>query len=234
MGDLIRKMNGERNPILHALDTLVAAQDLAKRSIEDLLRSYMLRAGDSEQQMNDIHIAEDQIRGLKQELEHRANEFVRLDGFRQTETERAEGAEARVKILEAEIKALHGHAAHRGLGPGEGSGVDRMSGTMKDSPRTETDNTRKTVKGGARKGEAAPLPLPDNTTPPVGKGKLVDLVIAVMKRAEGKPLSTPEIHAQLPANAGLQQRQIYNLLYRRAAAGTTFVPVGEGKFILGS
>ena len=52
---------------------------------------------------------------------------------------------------------------------------------------------------------------------------------AFMKKEPEKAPSTAEIYAQLPARENIQRRQAYNLLYRRAAAGGTFVSIGEAK-----
>lgn len=89
--------------------------------------------------------------------------------------------------------------------------------------------TKPTSSSGATGKPASPS---GNTGKPVNPEKMADLVIAIMKRAEGNALSTAEIFAQLPENENIHQRQVYNLLYRRAAAGATFVSVGEGKFAL--
>lgn len=66
---------------------------------------------------------------------------------------------------------------------------------------------------------------------PTDTAALKELVVEVLKKESGL-LSTAEIHALLPDNGDIQQRQVYNLLYRGAAAGATFASVGEGKFTL--
>ena len=67
-------------------------------------------------------------------------------------------------------------------------------------------------------------------TMPVQVGGLVKLVMEVMERAPEKSLSTAEIYVQLPGREDIQQRQVYNLPYRRAATVATFLSIGEGKF----
>jgi hypothetical protein len=230
-----------------SMDFWIAAQELSNRMVEDVRRGCEVRVVYAEDQANksllEIDNAEARIRGLVEQLKEKDTSYNVLTDLKQAATERAERAEARVGTLEAEVRVRddHAHRRDRELDLAYGS-INRMAAVMEVPRKTEASGAAKPTNGRPATEAAKPASLSgtaekptspsDITAKPLNPEKLVDLVIAIMKQAEGLALSTAEIFAQLPKSENIQQRQVYNLLYRRAAAGATFVSVGEGKFAL--
>jgi hypothetical protein len=261
VGEAIRKVNEKRDLLntvrnelpqalqekasILSLDFWLAAQELANRVVEDVRRGCEMRVANAESQANEslreIDDAEARIRELVEKLKEKDTAYAGLENSKQATTERAEGAEARVATLEAEIRARDDYATRRDRELELAySSINRMAAAMGGATKAKPGDTKtepaETAKAAKEKAAppatAMPASPPITNIQPVEPRELVNLVVAVMKKAEGIPLSTAEIHAQLPESENIQQRQVYNLLYRRAAAGATFASVGEGKFAL--
>jgi hypothetical protein len=230
-----------------SMDFWIAAQELANRAVEDVRRGCEVRVGNAEGQANEslreIDNAEAQIRELFEQLKEKDAAYNALTDLKRAVTERAEGAEARVGALEAEVRVRDDHAKRRDreLELAYGSinqmaaavGAPRKAGALDSGKSTKGETTLEAAKPASPSGTTGkPASPSDTTAKPVNPEKLVDFIIAIMKQAEGKALSTAEIFAKLPESENVQQRQVYNLLYRRAAAGATFESVGDGKFAL--
>jgi hypothetical protein len=177
-------------------------------------------------------------RELVEKLKEKDTAYAGLEKSKQAATERAEEVEALVGTLEVEIRARDDYAARRDRELELAySSINRMAAAMGGATKakpadTKTEPAETAKEKAAPPATAMPASPPITNIQPVEPRELVNLVVAVMKKAEGNPLSTAEIHAQLPESENIQQRQVYNLLYRHAAAGATFVFAGEGKFTL--
>ncbi len=223
-----------------SLDFWVMAQELANRAIEDVRHGCEVRVAAAENQANEslreIDDAEARIHGLVEKLKEKDVAHASLKDSEQAASKRADEAEARVGSLEAEIRVLHDHAdrRERELALAYRS-VECMTAAFGAAPKAEPGATVKAAK--APEPATSPTPRTSNAKPannakPPDMTRLKDLIITEMMKEPGLPLSTAEVYARLPNNKDIQQRQVYNLLYRSAAAGTTFVSVGEGKFAL--
>jgi hypothetical protein len=262
VGEAIRKVNKKRDLLntvrnelpqalqekasILSLDFWLAAQELANRVVEDVRRGCEMRVANAEGQANEslreIDDAEARIRELVEKLKEKDTAYAGLENSKQTATQRAEEAEARVGKLEAEIRARDDYATRRDRELELAySSINRMAAAMGGTNKAQPADTTKAEPAGTAKvakekaappATAMPASSPSTNAKPAEVGDLGNLVMEVMKKAPEKALSTAEIHAQLPDRENIQQRQVYNLLYRRAAAGATFVSVGEGKFTL--
>jgi hypothetical protein len=262
VGEAVRKVKAERDLLntirtelpqslqdkasILSLDFWMTAQEVANRAVEDVRHACEIRIANAENQadeaMREIDDAEGRIRELVEKLKEKDAAYVVLENSKQAATERAEAAEARVGTLEAEVRACDDHANRRDRELELAfSSIDRMAAAMGGATKAkpgDATNAEPVDAVEAAKENAAPLATsvppssPNTGARPAEVGDLVNLVMEVMKQAPEKALSTAEIYAQLPGRENIQQRQVYNLLYRRAAAGATFVSVGEGKFTL--
>lgn len=235
--ELPQSLQDKASILIH--ESWVMAQELANRAIEDVRHGCEVRVTAAQLQahesLRDIDNAEARIEELIEQLEERNAAYAELEDSERAASKRAEEAEGRVGALEAEIRVLHDHAnrRERELELAYRS-VERMTAAFGGAPKAEPSATVKAAK--AQEPSTSPTPRMSNAKAANVKTtdmtRLKDLIINEMAREPGLALSTAEVHARLPNNEDIQQRQVYNLLYRSAAAGTTFVSVGEGKFAL--
>jgi hypothetical protein len=252
IGEILRKINEERDrenmahrdlpPSLqakcsvYALDLWLESQELANSAVEDIRRGCELRVTQASKQVDELLRDADKTEAVISELTEKLNErdaaLLKLTKSNQETVGRLASAELELKSLDAQLLAIKDHARQRDeeLQLAYGS-VNSMLAVLGSQARAKGVDRDQALNKSANQAEADHTSNDQAEKQTVEPGEMVREIIGVMKKAN-KPLTCAEVHARLPRKDSITLRQLYNLLYRSAAAGSTFASTGHGKYIL--